>query len=155
MGHVERVQLGQISDWLQLVNLIVRYPQLLQGFRCSLNSLNRVSFFLKTIILINVKMFPAHAQCVCLFCFIIYLKAFDEVPPQREDLEILEDLKVLYLGDQVGGQGQLLTVDEDVQRTLNIPTSRFLNSPPRGAAVGSHVLHVTRLQRRHPCAVVL
>ena len=153
MGHVERVQLGQISDRLQLVNLIVRYPQLLQGFRCSLNSLNRDSFFLQTFILPNVKSSP-RMRSACVF-FIIYLKAFDEVPPQREDLEILEDLKVLYLGDQVGGQGQLLTVDEDVQRTLNIPTSRFLNSPPRGAAVGSHVLHVTRLQRRHTCAVVL
>ncbi len=40
MGHVERMELGQISDRLELVDLIVRDPQLFQGFRRPLNPLS-------------------------------------------------------------------------------------------------------------------
>ncbi len=40
MGHVESMELGEISDWLELVDLIVRDPQLFQGFRRPLNSLS-------------------------------------------------------------------------------------------------------------------
>ena len=36
MRHVEGVQAGQVTDGLQLVDLVIGDPELLQGLRCSL-----------------------------------------------------------------------------------------------------------------------
>ena len=71
------MELCHVSDGLQLVNLVIAEPQLLQCLPRPLNPLQR----------------------------------FDQVPTERQHLEILKNLQILYVDNEVGGQGEFLTVN--------------------------------------------
>ena len=69
MGHVEGVEAGEVTDGLELVYLVIRDPQLLEGLRRPLGA-------------------PwaggAHLDP---------LQALHQVPPQRENLQVFQNLR--------------------------------------------------------------
>ena len=55
-----------------------------------------------------------------LSCTLNTSQRFYQISAQRENLQILQDLEVLNVDNQVGGQRQLLTVDQDVKGALHL-----------------------------------
>ena len=86
MRHVQGVELGHVPDGLELVNLVVAEPELLQRLPRALYPRQRL----------------------------------DQVPAQRQHPEILENLQILNVDNQVGREGEFLTVDKDVQGPLHL-----------------------------------